>query len=544
LAPSQAPPSSSPVPREPALFEATPTSSAAPISVVATDAYIGTVVDGRYRIENLIGGGNIGIVYRARHTMLNKRVAVKILRSELARDPTFVERFLIEAKAGSSVDNPHVINISDYGQLPDGTAYIAMDYIDGQPLSELLHTCSRVPLPRLISIAKQIAEGLQSAHDQDIIHRDLKPDNLILTQRPDAQDFVTIVDFGIAKVMGLTNHLTLAGMMYGTPHYMSPEQAEGKPVDHRSDIYALGIILFEMACGNVPFQGENPMVVISKHIYQEPPVLREIAPEVHPELEAIVVRCMAKVPADRYASMREVWSELDAIEKELTPDAVRLSWTPSRSTRPSGYPPVIAAEPHAPMPSFPLYRVVLLVLAVVGVGVGWNQWAKRNSAPLTDNGQAFGALATTSASAAASQSAATLASEASCVPVALVLSPIDAHVFQGKNDLGTMPVSVSVCPGDTTEVEVRRDGHVSRKLTLDTSQTKRIVRLVPLLDANNRASSSTKVIGPRPSAIPLHPDPTIAPERSPSTADANDIQELPAPKPSPRPRETPALPKP
>jgi serine/threonine protein kinase len=287
--------------------------------------YVGTVIDSRYKVESLIGEGGMGVVYQCVHTIIGKKVALKILRPDFAQDSELTERFLNEAKAASTIRNPHIVDVSDFGQLPDGSVYFVMELLVGTSLRSELDQGQQLPASKLIRIARQLAEGLSAAHAAAIVHRDLKPDNVFLVRHGGERDFVKILDFGIAKI-GRGERLTRAGAVFGTPHYMSPEQAAGLPVDHRGDIYSLGVIMYEMASGRVPFDADNFMGILTMHLYKAPVPLRALVPppprEVTPGIEAILLKCLSKRPDHRYESMDEVISELDLVNDGRVPEAV------------------------------------------------------------------------------------------------------------------------------------------------------------------------------------------------------------------------------
>lgn len=284
------------------------------------DPLLDRVVDGRYHIEAVIGQGGMGTVYRVRHVLLDKMLALKALRADLARDPEIADRFIHEARTAASVSHPDLVQISDFGTLPTGQAYFVMDLLAGMPLSSLLRRHGALSPRRAVRITRKVACAVQAAHDAGIIHRDLKPDNIHIRVLDD-DDEIKIVDFGLARVIG-TNRVTRAGVVFGTPYYMSPEQASGESIDARSDLYALGVVLYEMLTGRVPFEGDTYMGVLTQHIYMKPlPLAERLGKELTvPELDGVVMRCLEKQPSRRYASLRDLVAALDALDPATLPD--------------------------------------------------------------------------------------------------------------------------------------------------------------------------------------------------------------------------------
>jgi len=280
----------------------------------AKDALIGTVVDGRYRIGEQIGEGGMGVVYKALHVTLNKTLALKVLRGEMAKDPEVVQRFIQEAQAATSIGHENIIDISDFGRLPDGTVYFVMEYLDGRPLNDLIKRGGSIPMAEAVAIVRQIGSALGAAHLRGIVHRDLKPDNVYVVARGEQTTYVKVLDFGIAKVGGASNKLTRTGMVFGTPHYMSPEQAAGQSVDARTDIYALGIIMYEMFTGHVPFDADTFMAVLTKHMFEQPaPMNAPGAGRMLGAIEQITLRALEKKPENRYQTMQELVEDLDRV---------------------------------------------------------------------------------------------------------------------------------------------------------------------------------------------------------------------------------------
>lgn len=488
------------------------------------DPYVGTTIDGRYRVDSVLGEGGMGIVYLARHKVIDKKVAVKVLRADMARDQEITERFLQEAKAASSIGNPHIIDISDFGQLPDGSTYFVMEWLDGHPLSKALETTRPMPVTRLINIARQIADGLAAAHQRGIVHRDLKPDNIFLIRRGTEPDFIKILDFGIAKVSSGTAKLTRAGTVFGTPHYMSPEQAAGAPVDQRTDLYALGVILYEMASGQVPFDADNFMGILTQHMYKAPVPIRALVPpqDVPPGLEAIILKALSKKAEHRYQTMEELSSDLEKMTRGLIPDAV-----PEMMARSGGFnvPADFFKERGmaAPVPAMPrgvperkpwgVYAGLAGVLAAVAIVIGI--FAKSSSSTASSLGEhgadKSAALGSTPAAPAVTQvplapAAAPVTPVADVKHVLFACDPMDAHVFQDGQDLGSPPLTIDVPAGHPVTVEVRREGFKSKTLTVDGTEKKMKIRLA----AGGHGSHATPASG-KPDTPPGAPGKPAAP---------------------------------
>jgi eukaryotic-like serine/threonine-protein kinase len=286
------------------------------------DPLIGTIVADRFRIIKRIGIGGMGTVYEAEHVFINKRVALKLLRSEITSKPDAIARFQREALAASTIGHPGIVQIDDFGRLKDGQVYLTMEYLEGCPLSRVIAD-GPISFGRLVDLSVQTCHALAAAHAKGIIHRDLKPENLFVV---DDGTRVKILDFGIAKVSfgGEGANLTQTGAIFGTPNYMAPEQALGKKVDHRADIYSMGIILYEMVTGVVPFQSESFLAILTQQVTVEPRPPSEVARDrvVHPAVEALVLKAIAKDPEARFQTMAELIGELQRVHQLVTGGAL------------------------------------------------------------------------------------------------------------------------------------------------------------------------------------------------------------------------------
>jgi eukaryotic-like serine/threonine-protein kinase len=274
---------------------------------------------GSYRILSRLGEGGMGVVYLAEHPLIGRKAAVKMILPDLSRSEMLVKRFFTEARATALLRHPGLVDVFDFGQHPNGSAYIVMEYLEGESLADRVKRERRLAIETTTAIVRQVAAAVGAAHQKGIIHRDLKPENLFLTEDPEAplQLRVKVLDFGLAKLAsddGPGSVKTRTGAIFGTPQYMAPEQCRGSvAVDHRADIYALGCIFFELCTGRTPFIHEGTGDLIAAHIHETPPRPRELAPELAPEIEAVILKTMAKKADDRYPTMTDLAQALDAL---------------------------------------------------------------------------------------------------------------------------------------------------------------------------------------------------------------------------------------
>ena len=314
------------------------------------DALTGKVFDGKYELLELIGRGAMGSVYKAKHQMMDRIVAIKVLQvgkfqgEELEE---YLKRFEREAKTTSLIEHPHAITIHDYG-IEDDLPYLVMQYVDGQSLRKVINQCGPLPFERVIGIITQIAGALSAAHKLDVIHRDLKPDNIMLCASDEGEDFVQVLDFGIAKVLSgdMSTTFTQAGEAVGTPRYISPEQAKAETVGPPTDIYSLAVITYEMLVGDTPFTADTAMSMLFKHVNEAPPPPREINPklQIPASAEAVLLRALSKNPDHRPQDVKEFVQQLatcllgDDTEKtdtslsQQSPTALRMTATESGSS--------------------------------------------------------------------------------------------------------------------------------------------------------------------------------------------------------------------
>ncbi|MBK8218598.1 MAG: serine/threonine protein kinase [Myxococcales bacterium] len=322
-------------------------------ALAETGSLVGQTVGGKFKVEAHIGSGAMGDVYRATHTGLGRTVALKVMRSDLS-DETFVARFQREARAASALDHPNTVRVLDFGTESSGLAYIAMEFLNGRDLYEVIRAEHPLSPERIVHILGQALSAMKAAHRLGIVHRDIKPENIMVTLAQDddgeLHEVVKVCDFGIAKVIDTRamqtepgRALTGTGTLVGTPEYMSPEQARGEPLDARSDLYSMGIVLFQMLTSKVPFTSETPIGVVVKQVTDTPPRPSSLRRDVDPRLEDVCLRALEKRPEDRFQSAGEMASAL----RGLDPSAPLTSTRLAVASKPS-YPDAAASAPRLP----------------------------------------------------------------------------------------------------------------------------------------------------------------------------------------------------
>lgn len=443
------------------------------------DALVGSELD-RYRVIRRIGEGGMGLVYEGLHIAIEKRVAIKVLRDDFSSRPDVVERFRQEAKSASRIGHENIVDISDFGSTPAGQSYFVMEFLEGEDLADLIARDGTLSVERILDITGQCARALSAAHSKGIVHRDMKPENIFLTQRPERPDFPKIVDFGIAKMSDIETSgapgrkLTKTGMIFGTPEYMSPEQAAGKGLDHRVDVYAMGVIMFELVTGRVPFVGDTFMGVLTQHMFESPPPLREVNAhlECSRELELIIFKCLSKDPDDRYPDMDKLAEALDdakfgKISEETLVgygDPVKAKARPPR--------PGVASQP--PITPSTGSRVGLWVGAVLTVlatasGIFWIGTRGQDSETLTtvavplDSGVVVDAGELDSGVPELDAAEPDVPEPVDAEPALVALTfetetPGARLVFVGHDELEceATPCTIEVPPGEALEVQARR----------------------------------------------------------------------------------------
>lgn len=330
---------------------------------------VGRTLNSRYELEKLIGTGGMADVYKARDNLLGRTVAVKVLHPQFAKDEVFVARFRQEAQAAANLNQPNIVNVYDWG-IEDGTYYLVMEYVEGRDLKDIIQQGGPLLPERAVEIAMSICLALEAAHAYGIVHRDIKPQNIIVTY----DNQIKVMDFGIARTTG-GSAMTQTGTIMGTAQYISPEQAQGRAADPRSDLYSLGVVIYEMLTGKVPFDGDNPVSIAYKHVREDPLPPSMINPDISAGLEAVVMKALAKNPENRYQGAMEMYSDL---ERCLEGAPVYATPVLPREEPAMGatqaYP--VAAPPRKRSLAW-LWISIIVLVVLMGIGVG--VWALVNS---------------------------------------------------------------------------------------------------------------------------------------------------------------------
>jgi serine/threonine-protein kinase len=327
-------------------------------------ALVGTVLQDTYRLTRLVAAGAMGAVYEGQHLRLGQRVAVKVMARDLVQSRESLARFRREAEVTSRLGHPHIVHVFDFGEAPGGEPYLVMEFLEGEALDRRIERLGRLPLEMVRHVVRQIATALEAAHAQGIVHRDLKPANVLLLQPPGERDFVKVVDFGISKVKAATTRITRTSMLIGTPEYMSPEQASGHAdeVDHWSDQWALAAMSYQMLSGQPPFASEDVRALLFQVAINDPTPLRTHAPDLPAEVEAVVMRGLAKKPGDRFPSITAFARALDG-----KPEATAAMPAVAPAPLPAPAPPARDDSEELVVPS--IWTTSRATAVAVGVGV-------------------------------------------------------------------------------------------------------------------------------------------------------------------------------
>jgi serine/threonine-protein kinase len=333
------------------------------------DPFLGRTIKGRYAVLRKLGEGGMGAVYLAEQVSVSRKVALKVLRADFARDEDFVRRFRLEARLAASLNHRNIITVYEFDQAEDGSLFIAMEYLEGRPLNEVIRQEGALPAGRAVRLGLQIAQGLEAAHRAGVIHRDIKPHNIMVV----GQDDIKLMDFGIARLMDAGSPgLTRTGVVMGTPAYMPPEQIEGGTITEQTDIYAFGIVLYELLTGSVPFTAASPRAVLTKHLQEAPLPLRTVDPRIPASVEQVVMQALAKQPEARQREMGEVIAGLRGGGGPATQDvgsvAAEVAAEGGR-TRPGSFPQTMAASPTVASQPRPARARWKLIGAGLGVAV-------------------------------------------------------------------------------------------------------------------------------------------------------------------------------
>jgi serine/threonine-protein kinase len=505
-------------------------------AVAAGDSVIGLVLSDKYRVVREIGRGGMGVVYEAEHVELGKRVAIKLMLDKYAQDGEATARFHREARAAGRIGNPHIIDVVDTGSH-SGRPFVVMELLSGLPLSKVIEMSGAIPPWRAIPIMRQVLRAVGAAHAKGIIHRDLKPDNIFILSQDDHHDFVKLLDFGISKVVDADEQiaftkLTTTGVVMGTPLYMAPEQAMGQPIERAADLYACGVILFEMLAGRPPFEGQTYAVLVAKLLTQPPPMLSELKPGLPGALVAAVHRALEKEPKDRFVSAEQF---LMALPGEKTPSMLELAGTIDSSSGKLAVPApsTLRGARGKAKARWPLF--VVLAAAVVGAGVV-TFLALQSDKGANTNTVAAGSASEPSPPPQPAGSAQQTLPQTPSTPAVGQLQiktvPTGALVSINGQPRGTTPIEITLEPG-RYKVKVELAGYDAIESEEDVRAKER-ASVVLQLQATRSGSVAKKLRGATPEVKKTRTDTQIDPKSatSPQVPASDDVKPETKPEPT------------
>jgi len=521
-------------------------------SKATQDPKLGLLLLGRYRIVRKLGEGGMGAVYEGQHELIGKRLAIKCLHAQFATNPEIVERFYREAQAATSVGNEHIIEVTDVGTFDDGSPFIVMEFLEGIELAKLIEREASLSISRLVHIVTQVCSALSAAHARGIVHRDMKPENVFLIRRGNDSDFVKVLDFGVSKVRDASDSmgghaLTRTGMAIGTPYYMPPEQAQGvRDLDHRADIYAVGVILYQALTGHLPFDAESYPALLLKIVSERPAPLRVFRNDLPEALESVVLKAMARDRKERFQTVEELaealqrFAVLQTMPSEAAMRRTGVSAIPQTTPFVTAHDQPASREPSAVLPgpfSGRAWRVPagLAVLALIGVAV----WLGRSTPEAHDSPvQPAVAVAAPQAAVIApmvkepavvrAQAAPEPAEEAAPreVQVKISATPSESRIFIGEQEFPNPMDAFRPRSLDPIKIRVEARGHETVEQLAIFDQNRQLSfslapgRGVRKLDASGAVVAAPAVKAPRD---PIDDKPAVAaPAPTPAAPPAED----------------------
>jgi serine/threonine-protein kinase len=497
------------------------------------DALVGQIVGGRYRILRRIGAGGMGAVYEGDHVELGRRVAIKFLLERYDDDDEAVARFRREARTASQIGHANIIDVFDVGVDDRGRSFIVMELLAGLTLGEIIQRGGPMPTERAVAVIRQVLAGLGAAHDKGIVHRDMKPDNVFVENRgDDRHDLVKIVDFGISKILAANEskiRLTATGAVIGTPVYMAPEQAMGLvEVDHRVDLYAVGVMLYEMLVGRPPFEGPSYAALVSQHLHAAPPSLTVTRPDVPRVVAEVVARALAKEPADRFGSAAEMARALPDPASLRFADVGRTLGGPHTAPAPIGIPLPTSAPPAAPG----RWRWIAIGLAGAVLAIGGIVVATSGSAPTP----APSVASPTAPQPRPAPAPAPAPAPSAVSSLEVVTTPAGATIYFDDARVGTSPIVLATVAAGDHQLRVEKDGYAAVAMA-------KVVRAgrdeaVSIVLARAGAEATARPPSRPGSVAPVHvATPPSAPPPTPAHVGSNDPPAEPNPPHVARPGE-------